>query len=142
MIFFSEPPLPDPTQWKWTRPFWGTGCRGSPKTSAKCLSSAQAPSLCSAGIERTQKCLQGEHFVRCCSQCPQSAFQEFSGGCRWGSAAVCDPNRLRPFARYRLFQRQLISRYRRRSDLVSMTETDSCQYGPIIADTDALHILN
>ena len=48
---------------KWTWPFWGTDCRRSLKS----LSSAQAASLCSAGIERAlRKCLQGEHFVRCC----------------------------------------------------------------------------
>ena len=37
---------------KWTRPFWGTDCRRAPKS----LSSAQAASLCSAGIERARKC--------------------------------------------------------------------------------------
>ena len=34
-------------------------------------------------------------------QCPQAAFQEFSGGRQGGSAAVCDPNPLHLFARYR-----------------------------------------
>ena len=32
----------------------------------------------------------------------QSAPQGFLGGRRWGSAAVCDPNPPRPFARCRL----------------------------------------
>ena len=40
---------------KWTRPFWATDCRRAPKG----LSSAQAAPLCSAGIERAGKCLQG-----------------------------------------------------------------------------------
>ena len=35
---------------KWARPFWGTGCRRSPKS----LCSAHAASVCSAGIERAQ----------------------------------------------------------------------------------------
>ena len=47
---------------QWTRPFWGTDCQRSPKS----LSSAQAASLCSAGIKRSRKCLQGGHFVICC----------------------------------------------------------------------------
>ena len=47
---------------KWTRPFWGTDCRRSPES----LSSAHAAPLCSAGIERARKSLQGERFVRCC----------------------------------------------------------------------------
>ena len=66
---------------RWTRPFWGTDCQRSRKG----LSSAQAASLCSAGIERAQECLQGEHFVRGSP----------------GGSAVCDPNPPRPFARYR-----------------------------------------
>ena len=40
---------------KWTRPFWGTDCRRAPKS----LSSDQAAPLCSAGIERARKGLQG-----------------------------------------------------------------------------------
>ena len=93
---------------KWTRPFWGIDCWRWPKS----LSLAQAASLCSACIERTQKCLQGvcvcAHFVRCCqsTQYPQSAFQGvFRGlpGGGGGSAAACDPNPPRPFARYRPF---------------------------------------
>ena len=42
---------------KWMRPFWGTDCRRAPKS----LTSAQAAAarLCSAGIERARKCLQG-----------------------------------------------------------------------------------
>ena len=58
----------------------------------KGLSMAQAASLCSAGMERAQKCLQGEHFVRCC-QSTHSLLQEFSKGCGGGgggSAAVCN----------------------------------------------------
>ena len=81
-----------PIMCKWTRPFWGTDCRRSPKS----LSSAQAASLCSAGIERARKA-----GLACCEmlpQYPQSAFQGFSKG-RRGSAAVCDPNPPRLFAR-------------------------------------------
>ena len=53
------------------------GCRRSPKS----LSSAQAASLCCAGIEKARKCFQGEHVVTCemLSQYPQSAFQGFAG---------------------------------------------------------------
>ena len=40
---------------KWTRPLWGTDCRRAPKS----LSSAQAAPVCSAGIKRAWKCLQG-----------------------------------------------------------------------------------
>ena len=74
---------------KWTRPFWVTDCRRAPKS----VSSAQAAPLCSVGIERARKCLQGLQFVRCC--------QGLCGGHQRGSAAVCDPNPPRPFARYR-----------------------------------------
>ena len=46
---------PKSTMCKWMRLFWGTDCRRSPKS----VSSAQAAPLCSAGIERARKCLQG-----------------------------------------------------------------------------------
>ena len=62
------------TMCKWTRPFWGTGCRRSPKS----LSSAQAASLCSAGIE-SSKVLAGLAFCEMPSQYPLSAFQALSG---------------------------------------------------------------
>ena len=42
--------------------FGGQTAGGHPKS----LSSAQAASLCSAGIERARKCLQAWHFLRCC----------------------------------------------------------------------------
>ena len=44
---------------------------------AKSLSSGQAASLCSAGIERTRKCLQGEHCVRCCHSAHSLVFRGF-----------------------------------------------------------------
>ena len=47
--------------------------------------------MCSAGIGRTRKCLQGEHFVRCCHSIHSLFFRVFSGVVG-GSAAVCDPN--------------------------------------------------
>ena len=73
----------------------GTDFRRSPKS----LSSAQAASLCSAGIERARSCLEGKHFVRCCAH--SLLFRVFGGRRGGGSAAVCDPNPPRPFARYR-----------------------------------------
>ena len=77
---------------KWTRPFWGTDCRRSPKA----FPWPRQPALfCSAGIERTRECLQGEHFVRCCHSTHSPLFRFFSRGCLrrgGGSAAVCDPN--------------------------------------------------
>ena len=45
--------------------------------------------------------LAGLAFCEMPSQHPQSAFQGSSGVPRGGSAAVCDPNPPRPFARYR-----------------------------------------
>ena len=93
---FSTPERLESIMCKWTRPFWGTDCRRSPKS----LSSAQAASLCSAGIERARECLQGYHFEML-SQYPQSAFYGVLRGSRVGSAAVCDPNPPRPFARSR-----------------------------------------
>ena len=80
---------------KWTRPFWGTDCRRSPKS----LSSARAASLYSLSIERAQKCLQGKHFVSCGHSSHSLLFGCFLGS-PGGSAAVCDPNPPRPFARY------------------------------------------
>ena len=53
----------------------------------KDLSSAQAGSLCSAGIERARKCLQGDHFLRCCDSTRSLLFRGF-GGREGGSAAV------------------------------------------------------
>ena len=81
---------------KWTQPFRGTDCRTSPKS----LSSAQAASLGSAGSERAQKCLQGEHLVGCTlpTVCSSGIFWGRKGG---GSAAVCDRNLAHPFAQYR-----------------------------------------
>ena len=43
----------------------------------------------------------GLAFCEMLSRYPQSAFQGFSGSLRGGSAAVCDPNPARPFARSR-----------------------------------------
>ena len=76
------------TMCKWTRPFGATDCQRPPKG----LSSA----LCSAGIERARKCVQGEHFVRDAVTVPTVCFSGFSGAARAGSAAVCDPNPSRP----------------------------------------------
>ena len=42
------------------------------------------PSLCSAGIERTRKCLQGYHFVRCCHSTHSLLFMGFFAGRRGG----------------------------------------------------------
>ena len=82
---------------KWTRTFWGTDC-WRPKN----LSSTEAASRCSAGIERARNCLQGEHFARCCHSAHGLLFKGSLEVAR-GSAAVCDPNPPRPLARYRLF---------------------------------------
>ena len=68
------------TMCKWTQLFWGTGCQRSPKS----LSSAQAASLCSAGIERARKCLQAEHFVRCCHSTRSLLFRGSPGVARGG----------------------------------------------------------
>ena len=57
--------------------------------------------LCSAGIERARKCLQGFHFMRCCHSTHGLHFRGSVGVTRGGAAAVCDPNPPRPFARYR-----------------------------------------
>ena len=71
---------------------------GHPK--AKTLFSAQASSLCNAGLE-TSKVLAGWAFCKMQSQDPQFAFQGFPGVAGGGgSATVCDPNPTRPFARY------------------------------------------
>ena len=45
--------------------------------------------------------LAGLAFYEMLSQHPWSAFQGSAGVTRGGSAAVCDPNPPRPFARYR-----------------------------------------
>ena len=44
--------------------------------------------------------LAGLVFFEMLSQYPQSAFQGLCRGVQRGSAAVCDPNPPRPFARY------------------------------------------
>ena len=77
----------------------GTDCRRSPKS----LSSAQAASLCSARIEKTRTCLQGDHFVRCCHRIPPSAFQGFSGLA--GAGGVSSSLRPKPSASICLVQR-------------------------------------
>ena len=43
------------------------------------------------------------------SQYPQSAFQGLCAGHERGSAAVCDPNPPRPFARYRFEQGRVLT---------------------------------
>ena len=53
----------------------GTDCWRCPKS----LSSAQAAPLCSALIQRTRKCLQNEHFVRCCHSTHKLLFRRFPG---------------------------------------------------------------
>ena len=58
-----------------TRPFWGTGCRRSPKS----LSSAKAASPRSAGIERELESACRVSIL-ILSQYPQSAFQGVLGG--------------------------------------------------------------
>ena len=65
----------------------------------KSLSSAQAASVYSASIVRTRRCLQGEHFVRCCHSTHSLLFRVFRGFGGEVSAAVCDLNP--PFARHR-----------------------------------------
>ena len=47
------------------------------------------------------QCRHWESFCEMQTQYPQSAFQGSSGGPQRRSAAVCDPNPPRPFARYR-----------------------------------------
>ena len=79
--------------------FGGQTARGHPKAGPR--PRPQAASLCSAGIERTRKMLAGWAFCEMLSQYAQSAFRGFPGGPQRGSAAVCDPNPPRPFARYR-----------------------------------------
>ena len=74
-----------------------------PEVSQRSLSSAQAASLCSAGIVRALTCPQGDHFVRCCHSTQSLLFRDFRGGPQRRSAAVCNPNPPRPFARYRVF---------------------------------------
>ena len=81
---------------KWTRPFWGTGCRRCPKS----LSSAQAQPLFAVPALRELEVLAGLVFCEMPSQYSQSAFQG-SHRIPEGSAPVCDPNPPRPFARYR-----------------------------------------
>ena len=60
---------------KWTRPFWGTDCRRSPKS----LSSAQAASLLQCQHWESSKVLAGFAFCEMPSQYPQCAFQGLSG---------------------------------------------------------------
>ena len=73
-----------------------------PEVTRNLVTTYQAASLFAvAGIERARKCLQGEHSVTCCHSTCFSAFQGFSGVATRGSAAVCDPNPPRPFARSR-----------------------------------------
>ena len=67
------------------------------------LSSAQVAPLFAVPALRkleTRKVLEGLAFCEMLSQYRWSAFQGLCGGQR-GSAAVCDPNPPRPFARYR-----------------------------------------
>ena len=47
-VFLALLPWENSTMRKWTQPFWGTDCWRSPTS----FSSAQAASLCSAGIEK------------------------------------------------------------------------------------------
>ena len=69
-----------PIMCKWTRPFWGTGCRRLPKS----LSSSQAASPRSAGIERARKCLQGKHVLRCSHSTHSLLFRGSAGVTREG----------------------------------------------------------
>ena len=73
---------------KWTQPFWGTDCRRSSKS----LSSAQAASLCSAGIERAGKCLQGVSMLRDAVTVPTVCFPGVLRGCRGGSSLRPKPS--------------------------------------------------
>ena len=70
---------------KWTRPFWGMGSQRSPKS----LSLGQAASLCSVGIERARKCLQG------CYHSTHSLLSGVVGDCQ---RAVSSSLRPRPSA--------------------------------------------
>ena len=71
-----------------------------PETTQKPILGPGSRSFCSAGIERNRKRLQGEHLVRCRHSTHSQLVRGFPGGCRWGSAALCDPNPPRPFARF------------------------------------------
>ena len=93
---FSYPCRPIYTPSKWTRPFWGTLCRRSPKS----LSLAPKASICIAGIERIQKCMQAYHYVRRRRRTYSLLFRDFRGVPRW-LAVVSDPNPLCPVARCR-----------------------------------------
>ena len=86
---------------KWTRPFWGTDCRRAPKS----LFSAQTAPLSSAGIERAQKCLQGQHVVRCCHSAHGLLFRDSAGVTRGGQQQFASISMA--FARYRLAFRGL-----------------------------------
>ena len=77
--------------------FGGQAAGGHPKTSPR----PRQLLFAVAGIERARKCLRGEHFVRCSDSTHGLLFRGSGGVPRGGSAAVCDPNPPRPFARYR-----------------------------------------
>ena len=51
-------------------------------------------------LRELDSALQGEHFMRCRHSTHSLLFRGFRG--QAGSTAVCDPNPLRPFARYKL----------------------------------------
>ena len=57
---------------------------------------------------RELEMLAGLAFCEMLSQYPRSAFQGLCGGHQRGSAAVCDPNPPRPFARYREYRLEII----------------------------------
>ena len=84
-----------PEMCKWTRPFCGDR---SPEVTQKPFLGPGSLSLQCRHWENS-KVLAGCSFCELVSQCPQSSFLGFSGGCRGGSAAVCDPSPPRPFAR-------------------------------------------
>ena len=58
-------------------------CNGRGRSRGQ-TASAQAASLCSAGIERARKRLRGEHFVRCCRTTHCLLLRGFPGVARGG----------------------------------------------------------
>ena len=80
--------------------FGGQTAGGHPKASPR-----PRQTLYSAGHWEISKVLAGVAFVEMQSQDPQSAFQGLCRGHPRWSAAVCDPNPPRPFARCRAGQR-------------------------------------
>ena len=78
---------------------WGTDCRRSLGRAARASPPLQRQQWESSKVHA------GLVFLRCCHSTHGLLFRGSAGITPGGSAAVCDPNPPRPFARYRTYQK-------------------------------------